>query len=239
MSLWKDVTTAFVAFVIVTAASCKQPGCASDTDCKGARVCQSGACVEPTQPTPTTTTSLGLSITSSVVTAPAAPVADQDLVGDYQCSIDTYPAMRCRIMREPSGVLTLDKLEGSQRFHGVVIPIAGGFSFNGAYSSCPDCPNGPSVKTVTCTFAGAAGNFSCTFSPSGEHIALVRSRPAASNTTVDPCPNGRCPCNETYSQHCPGVADDGLPLPHGPFCCLPTMFCGAYFCEDKSHMVAQ
>ena len=237
MSLvWKYATITLVAIMIVVAASCKRPGCASDTDCKGARLCQSGACVEPAP-----TSSLAPPTMSSVVVT--GPVTGQELVGDYQCAIDTYPSMRCRIVRESSGVLTLDKLEGSQRFHGVVIPNKSGFLFNGAYS-CPEsgdngsCSGGTGPDPVSCTFAGTAGNFSCMLAPRGERITLVRTR-LSTSTAGDPCPNGRCPCNERYSQRCPGVADDGLPLPHGPFCCLPTMFCGAYFCEDKSHMVAQ
>jgi hypothetical protein len=78
--------------------------------------------------------------------------------GDYACSIASgghrYPAFRCSIYRAEDGSQVLEKVGGSQRFRGRVVPQPSGFSFDGTFF----CPDGDCTENVTARFtaAGAA-----------------------------------------------------------------------------------
>ncbi|BDU39160.1 DUF4893 domain-containing protein [Vibrio nigripulchritudo] len=86
-------------------------------------------------------------ITTSTFSFADEKSANQDLVGNYACAFTqysgdetyAYPDFKCKII-EKDGVLTLEKLSGSQRIKGVVTPTATGFEFEGTYF-CPwgDC----------------------------------------------------------------------------------------------------
>jgi hypothetical protein len=77
--------------------------------------------------------------------------------GDYACSIASaahrYPAFRCSIYRAEDGSQVLEKLGGSQRFRGRVVPRAGGFAFEGTFF----CPEGDCTENVTARFTAVGG----------------------------------------------------------------------------------
>jgi hypothetical protein len=74
MRIWGNV---LVGFLVLQTTACKagsegDPGCTKDSDCKGERVCVSGACVDPSMPKPEAP---HVAPTDPVVVAPRPPVA--------------------------------------------------------------------------------------------------------------------------------------------------------------------
>lgn len=89
-----------------------------------------------------------LSIIDSVVHAPVVPAKGAALAGDWRCrtiklggmtSHVIYGWFRCRIA-EKDGVLTLDKLTGSQRMQGTLYPQGDAFVYLGASSVKGEVP---------------------------------------------------------------------------------------------------
>ncbi len=64
--------------------------------------------------------------------------------GDYTCTISDYPPFQCRVWIDDGGVQWVEKLQGSQRFRGKVMPTENGFSFDGTYY----CPYGSCTENV-------------------------------------------------------------------------------------------
>jgi hypothetical protein len=90
--------------------------------------------------------------------APGEMPADQPgglAEGDYSCSIEDsgyqYPPFRCIIYRADNGGHVLEKVGGSQRFRGSVLPEGDGFRFDGTFY----CPYGDCTENVSGTFAAA------------------------------------------------------------------------------------
>ena len=71
--------------------------------------------------------------------------------GDYACSIEndgySYPPFRCVVYNGEGGQL-LEKLGGSQRFRGRVLPEGSGFRFDGTFY----CPWGDCTEDISGTF---------------------------------------------------------------------------------------
>jgi hypothetical protein len=82
--------------------------------------------------------------------------AEPSVVGPYWCSIQQdefdYPPMRC-VIREQGGRLHLAKLDGSQRFRGVVRPTSRGLAFDGELY----CPWGACGRAVRAEFERMPG----------------------------------------------------------------------------------
>jgi hypothetical protein len=74
--------------------------------------------------------------------------------GDYACSIESggysYPPFRCVVYSGEGGQL-LEKMGGSQRFRGRVLPDGEGFRFDGTFF----CPWGDCTEDVSGTFQPA------------------------------------------------------------------------------------
>jgi hypothetical protein len=72
--------------------------------------------------------------------------------GDYSCSIEeggyAYPPFRC-VVAYTGGRATLEKIEGSVRFRGVIAPSDAGFRFDGEVY----CPWGDCTEPVSAEFA--------------------------------------------------------------------------------------
>ncbi len=82
----------------------------------------------------------------------AAPTVDRIHNGDYACSIESgghrYPTFRCAVYRAEDGSQILEKVGGSQRFRGRVVPHERGFAFEGTFF----CPDGDCTESVTARF---------------------------------------------------------------------------------------
>src|SRR5689334_6984958 len=81
------------------------------------------------------------------------PMAQSGLSpGDYVCTINEsgyeYPPFRC-VIANANGRMTLEKVEGSVRFRGVVAPGPEGFQFDGEVY----CPFGDCTEPVHAVFA--------------------------------------------------------------------------------------
>lgn len=77
--------------------------------------------------------------------------ATEPPIGAYACKITEsgfeYPPFRC-VVRLDDGQLTLEKVEGSVRFRGVIAATAGGFTFDGEVY----CPWGDCTESMRATF---------------------------------------------------------------------------------------
>jgi hypothetical protein len=82
--------------------------------------------------------------------------------GAYRCRIEEggfeYPAFRCVIRRDADRV-TLEKVEGSVRFRGVVAASTRGFRFDGELY----CPWGDCTEPVTAEFRDHGGIYTARF----------------------------------------------------------------------------
>ena len=77
--------------------------------------------------------------------------------GDYACSIASgghrYQAYRCAVYHAEDGSQVLEKVGGSQRFRGRVLPQDPGFAFDGTFF----CPDGDCTENVTARFTPVSG----------------------------------------------------------------------------------
>lgn len=78
--------------------------------------------------------------------------------GEYSCVIQSgayrSPSSRCAVYVAEDGSQVLEKLGGSQRFRGRVIPEARGFSFDGMFF----CPYGDCTESVSGRFASVGAS---------------------------------------------------------------------------------
>lgn len=78
--------------------------------------------------------------------------------GQYACTIDDYRPFVCQAYTNPDGTQTLEKIGGSQRFRGVIVPQGDGFYFDGVYfcpwGSCDDRVQGQFVALDDGVFGG-------------------------------------------------------------------------------------
>jgi hypothetical protein len=89
--------------------------------------------------------------------ATAAPV-ERLANGEYACVIQSgayrSPSSRCAVYVAEDGSQILEKLGGSQRFRGRVMPDGRGFSFDGMFF----CPYGDCTESVSARFASVGAS---------------------------------------------------------------------------------
>lgn len=122
-------------------------------------------------------TGSSLSLTASLAPSIAAPSEARDpLLGDYRCTFEPYPPMRCSISRRPDGSLWLEKHDGSQRIRGTLVEREQGvrsYAFQGTFF----CPWGACTQRVSCNFLETGpGAFSCRMRTSHDTITVRLAR---------------------------------------------------------------
>lgn len=122
---------------------------------------------------------------SAVLVCPAAEASivtaqSPRFVGSYWCSrveaSETVfaPSQRCTIRRTPAGALAFEKLGGSERFSGTLLPSDdGGFRFVGIFF----CPTGACDEVVDTQFTPIDGGWKSELRPQ-YHVTVTRVRPA-------------------------------------------------------------
>ena len=91
---------------------------------------------------------LNTSTGNTIVTLRYTPASAKLQDGNYACNLFQngyqYPDFSCIVLTQANGTRRLEKLTGSQRFGGTVIPNGNGFSFSGEYF----CPYGDCTHAV-------------------------------------------------------------------------------------------
>ena len=123
------------------------------------------------------TSTLSFALLMLVSAAVPARAEAPSLPGSYWCQVElgdiVYAPQRCSIRRTPAGALLFEKLGGSQRFSGVILPTpGGGFRFTGLFF----CPYGACDELFESDFAPTEDGFRGPI-PVDQIVRVTRRRP--------------------------------------------------------------